>query len=146
MKIDYDVTLKGFICIPRSVIPDLIKELGFSGFAKYLVLVSQADFDLKHKNFSKIIRDDKKLGESFYTSSSTFYKSRKFLTEKGFLISDDGVSKVPSMDAFNSKLLTASTKKGISITTEMLKNWKIFEEEHKKYVEKMQKNWVPNGP
>ena len=53
MKIDYDVTLKGFICIPRSIIPDLVSKLGFSGFAKYLVLVSQADFDLKHKNFSK---------------------------------------------------------------------------------------------
>ncbi len=137
MNLPYDVSLSGFICIPRNIIPGLVKELGLSGFAKYLILLSQADFDKKHKHYSKIIRNDKKIGEGFNISPSAIYKSRKQLTVKGFLITESGVSLIPSMDAFNSKVLIASSKKHISITAEMLKNWKIFEDEHQKYVDEM---------
>ena len=144
MNLSYDVSLSGFICIPRNIIPGLIKELGLSGFAKYLILLSQADFDKKHKHFSKIIRDDKKIGEKFGISSSAVYKSRKKLTEKGFLTTESGISSIPSMDAFNSKVLIASSKKQISITTEMLKNWKKYEDEHQKYVDKMKNIQVQN--
>lgn len=144
MKINYDVTLNGFICIPRSIIPGLVKELGLSGLTKYLILVTQADFDPKHKNYSKIIRDDKEIGTKFGTSASTFYKSRKVLTKKGLLISEEGVSRVPSMEAFNSKMLISLTKKGIQIGVEMLKDWNLLETEHQKYVDKMKKDWVQN--
>jgi hypothetical protein len=145
MKINYNVTLKGFICIPRSIIPDLIKELGISGFAKYIVLVTQADFDKKHKHYSKIIRDDKEIAKEFNSSSSTFYKSRKILTKKGFLVSEAGVSQIPSMEAFDSKMLTSLTKKDIQITIAMLKDWTLLVEEHNKYVDNLNDKWVQNG-
>ena len=144
MKINYDVTLNGFICIPRSIIPKLVKELGLPGLAKYLILISQADFDSKHKHYSKIIRDDKEIGNTFGISASTFYKSRKILTQKGLLVSESGISSVPSMEAFNSKMLTSLTKKGIKITFDMLKNWNLLTEEHKKYVDNLQKELVQN--
>jgi len=137
MNLTYDVSLSGFMCIPRNIIPGLVKELGLPGFAKYLILLSQADFDKRHKYYSKIIRDDKKIGKKFGISSSAVYKSRRKLTERGFLTTESGVSSIPSMDAFDSKVLMASIKKHIDITTEMLKNWKKYEEEHQKYVDKL---------
>lgn len=145
MNLSYDVSLSGFICIPRNIISGLIKELGLSGFAKYLILLSQADFDKKHKNYSKIIRNDKKIGEGFGISSSAVYKARRDLTKKGFLNTESGVSSVPSMDAFDSKTLITSSKKQISITTEMLINWKKYEEEHQKYVDKLKDSLVQNN-
>ena len=144
MKINYDSTIEGYFGVPRSIIPGLVEEVGFSGLAKYLILVSQADFDSRHKTYSKIIRDDKTLAKTFKTSSSTFYKARKMLERKGFLILEDGISKVPSMDAFNPKILTPAVKKKISISTEMIKNWKLFLEEHQRCVEKMQRCSVQN--
>lgn len=144
MKTSYEATLSGFICIPRNIIPGLIKEFGLSGFAKYIVLLSQADFDKSHRYFSKIIRDDKEIGKKFGVSSSAIYKSRKKLTESGLLNTEGGVSSFPSMEAFDPKILSASTKKKIAITIEMLKDWKKFDDENKKYVDGLKKDWVKN--
>ncbi len=144
MKTNYEATLSGFMCIPRNIIPELIKEFGLSGFAKYIVLLSQADFDKKHKFYSTIIRDDKEIGKKFGVSSSAIYKSRRKFTENGLLVTNNGVSSFPSMEPFDSKILSSSTKKKIAITTEMLKNWKKFEDEHKKYTDEMKNAWVQN--
>jgi hypothetical protein len=144
MKIDHDVTLSGFICIPRSILPGLVKELGLSGLAKYIILLSQADFDKKHKHYSKIIRSDDKIGSEFGISPSTIYKSRSQLAKKGLVIHDSGVSSIPSMEAFDSRLLVASSKKKIPIDIEMLKDWRLFEEKHQEYVDGLKPNQVQN--
>lgn len=102
MKMKYEPNYKGYFYINRAVLKVLItkKQLSFSQLGSLIYFISQIDFDKKHKNYSKLIRDDDVMAKSLGLSTSTIYKQRKELAEKGLFAINNNITTFESFFLF----------------------------------------------
>lgn len=101
MKIKYKTNYKGYLSILRGV-QYLLNQgiINISQLGYYICFVSQADFDNKHPTYGVILRDDEELATEWNCDSSTIYRHRKKLIEKGLLEEKNGLTLVTNFHAF----------------------------------------------
>ncbi len=101
MKIKYKTNFSGYFAILRGI-QLLLKNgtLNFTQLGAYICFVAQADFDERHPNFKVILRDDNELAKEWGCNAVTVYRNRKALIQKGLLIEEDGLTKVPNFFIF----------------------------------------------
>lgn len=132
MKIIYSVNYSGYIHVLRSILL-LLKNntLTFPQLGAYIFFVMQSDFDLRHKNYGVILRNDKQLAEEFNVNTTTIYRYRKVLIKKGLLIEKDGITKIVNYHLFHEKwiykLAKCSSSSLLDLFTKTQENIAIFE-------------------
>lgn len=101
MKIEYKTNFEGYFPLLRAILY-LLKEkrLSFTEFGVYVCLIAQVDFHESHKTYGVIIRSDNEISHSLGCDSTTIFKHRKALIDKGFLIERDGLTVVPNFYLF----------------------------------------------
>lgn len=101
MKIKYKTKFNGYLPLLRAALYLMTSNtLSFAQFGAYIVLVSQADFDKRHKNYGVIIRDDYEIADALGCDSTTVYNHRKTLIKKGLLQETNGLTSVPNFYLF----------------------------------------------
>lgn len=101
MKIKYQTTFGGYMTVLRATLYLIkTKTLSFAEFGAYMALLSQADYDKRHKYYGVIIRDDYEIARELSCDPTTIYNHRKSLIKKGLFVEEDGLTKVPNFFAF----------------------------------------------
>ena len=101
MKIEYQTTLKGYITVLRASLCLLKnKTLTFAQFGAYIALLTQVDFDRRHKTYGLLLRDDNEIAKALGCDPTTIYCHRKVLIKKGLFVDKDGLTHVPNFFVF----------------------------------------------
>jgi len=102
MKIIYPINYAGYFPIQRSILTLISNRIiPLSQLGSFICLVSQADFDPRHRYYSTILRDDNQIAAEFGINSTTIYRHRKDFIKAGLLFEENGVTKVTNYRMFD---------------------------------------------
>jgi len=111
MKINYSTNYSGYIPVLRSVLLLVkAKVITLPQLAAYIYLVMQADFDTRHKYYAAILPDNKELAKEVNLDSTTIFRYRKDLIEKGLLTEKNGMTLVTNHYMFELGLVQKLAK------------------------------------
>lgn len=147
MKIKYKTKFGGYVPLLRATFY-LIKNktLSFAQFGAYIFLISQVDFDRRHKTYGVIIRDDYEIASELGCDSTTIYNQRKILIKKGLLQEKDGVTSVPNFYLFESEWVKLLSKLPPELFQELFVKPQGGIEQLQKVIEKTQSSQLQKQP
>lgn len=86
MKRVYSPNYKGYIILPRGILSVLSINLSVIELAYFIIFLTQADYDSRHKEtYAIILRDDKQIAEINKVNLSTITKNKNKLIKRGYI-------------------------------------------------------------
>lgn len=100
MRIKHEPTISGWFPLMRVLFKLLNSNLTVTELGYYLLFVSQANFDTRHKHYTAILRDPDYIAKEFALSTSTVSRQRRNLQNKGLIKECKGTFYIRNMELF----------------------------------------------
>lgn len=147
MKIEHKTNFTGYFPILRAILY-LVKNktLNFTDLGAFICLVSQADYDSRHKLYGVISREDKEIAAELGLDKTTIYLNRRKLIKKGLLVEENGFTKVPNFYIFEHKWVKGLAKARARFLQHLIENPQREIEDLPELIEKIQQAQLQNKP
>lgn len=147
MRIHYETNFAGYFTVLRAI-QYLLKNktLNLTQLGAYFCFVAQADYDSRHKLYGVITRDDEEIATKLGLDKTTIYHHRKQLIEKGLLVEENGLTKVPNFYIFEHKWVKGLVKAPVRYLQHLIENPQRVIENLQELIEKIQQAQLQNKP